>query len=219
MASETWAVIPAYNEAGRISTVIKNTKRYVDQVLVVDDCSSDETCSEASDAFVIRNPVNMGAGFSTRVGCDIAHRLGADYIVTIDADGQHDPHEIPKLKGHLVKNDLDIVFGSRPQDRNMPLIKRIGNIGLSTIASVLFNVRIKDSQTGYHLFTNAAYPRLRWVSNRYGVVSEFVMRVGRAQLRYDEVKVKTIYVDKNVGMSKVDAVKSVLSMLKWRFKG
>ncbi len=220
MKFETWAVIPAYNEAQCIGRVVKKTRKYVDQAIVVDDCSRDNTADRARDAgaIVITNPVNMGAGFSTRVGCDIAAESGARYMLTIDADEQHDPGEIPRLKKHLVEKELDIVFGARPQDKNMPLVKRIGNRGLSFIASTLFGVRIMDSQTGYHLFTAEAYPKLRWVSDRYGVVSEFVMRVGRAKLKYGEVRVKTIYSGKKTGMTKTDAVKSVLSMLKWRLK-
>lgn len=218
---QTWAVIPAFNESKYIGDVIKKTLKYVDKIIVVDDCSKDNTyvVSQKNGAFTIKNPINMGAGFSTRIGCDIASLFNADLILTIDADGQHDPEEIPKLKKLLIDKKLDIVFGSRPQDENMPLIKRIGNKGLSLIANILFNVKIKDSQTGYHIFTRKAYKKLRWESNRFGIVSEFVMKVGRHKLKVGEATVKTIYTDKKAGMTKTDAIKSVLSMFKWRLKG
>lgn len=103
----------------------------------------------------------MGAGFATRVGCGIANKQGSDILVTIDADGQHDPSSIPKLVKTLQDEKLDIVFGSRPRNEAMPLVKRIGNFGLSAIASILFGVRIKDSQTGFHAFTTDAYEKLR----------------------------------------------------------
>ena len=218
---QTWAVIPAFNESKYIGDVIKKTLHPVDNIIVVDDFSKDNTfqVSKKAGAYALRNPINMGAGFSTRIGCDLASHFGADFILTIDADGQHDPEEIPKLKKLLINKKLDIVFGSRPQDKNMPIIKRIGNKGLSFIANVLFDVKIRDSQTGYHIFTRKAYKKLRWESNRYGIVSEFVMKVGRHKLKVGEATVKTIYTDKEAGMTKIDAVKSVLSMFKWRLKG
>lgn len=221
MRNKIWAVMPAYNESKYIGYIIKKALNYAERVIVIDDCSKDRTYNIAEEfgADVFRNPVNMGAGFSTRVGCEIAYILGAEYIVTIDADGQHDPEDIPKLVSLLKEKNLDIVFGSRPRDKNMPIIKRIGNAGLSMIARILFGINIKDSQTGYHVFTKEAYPKLRWVSNRYGVVSEFVMRVAKARLKYGEAVVKTIYTDKKTGMTKTDALKSVFSMLKWRLKG
>lgn len=214
------AVIPAYNEEKSVGEVVSNTLKYVDQVIVVDDESQDSTSEIASQAGakVVRLIVNMGAGFATRVGCDIAYNNGADILVTIDADSQHDPSEIPKLVKILKKENLDIVFGSRPRNEKMPMIKRIGNFGLSSIASLLFRIKIKDSQTGFHAFIREAYEKLRWNSSRYGVVSEFVVKTAKNKLRFKEVEVKTIYTGKKVGMGKRDALKSVLKMFWWRIR-
>ncbi len=214
----TIAVIPAYNESARISPVISRTQQYVDKVIVVDDHSRDNTLAVAKQAgaTAVRLATNMGAGFATRVGCDIAVEQGADIMVTLDADGQHDPSEIPKLIKPL--KEVDIVFGSRPRNESMPAIKRIGNWGLSLACRLLFGIGIKDSQTGYHAFTKGAYEKIRWTSNRYGVVSEFVANVAKANLAYKEVEVKTIYTDKQAGMRKRDAVKSIINMISWRLK-
>nr|MBI4156377.1 glycosyltransferase family 2 protein [Candidatus Woesearchaeota archaeon] len=214
------AVIPAFNESKRIEPVIKKTKRFVDEVIVVDDHSRDNTYETAkkAGAKAIRLISNMGAGFATRVGCDLAMKNRADIIITLDADGQHDPEEIPKLLKTLQEYNLDIVFGSRPRNENMPKIRRLGNWGLSFIAKILFNSKVKDTQTGYHAFTSKAYPMIRWSSSRYGVVTEFAVNVAKNGLRCKEVEVKTIYVDKNFGMRKRDAVRATISMLKWRIK-
>ena len=217
---KTIAVIPAYNESKRITSVIKGTRRHVDEVIVVDDHSMDNTSEVAkkAGAITVRLITNMGTGMATRAGCDIAVERGADVIVTLDADGQHAPEDIPKLLKHLNKNKLDIVFGSRPRDKNMPRVKRVGNFGLSLVVGFLFGVDVKDSQTGFHAFTRKAYKKLRWNSNRYGMVSEFVANVGKNRLDYKEINVRTIYTDKLAGMRKRDAVKAVVDMVRWRLK-
>lgn len=214
------AVIPAYNEEKTIGEVVINTKKYVDKVIVVDDNSQDTTYEKAlnAGASVIKLNANKGVGFATRVGCDIACEEGADIIVTIDADGQHDPADIPKLIKTLKEEKLDIVFGSRRRNRHMPFIKRVGNFGLSLVVSFLFGINIKDSQTGFHAFTNEAYKKLRWSSSRYDAVSEFVVRTAKNKLKFREVEVKTIYTGKKIGMRKRDALKSFLKILWWRFK-
>lgn len=220
MKEKITAVIPAYNESERIEAVINKARKFVDEIIVVDDHSKDNTfeVAEKAGATTVRLISNMGAGFATRVGCDLAVNNGADIIVTIDADGQHDPEEIPRLVKFLRENNLDIVFGSRPRDKNMPSIKKLGNWGLSFIAKILFNSKIEDTQTGYHVFTSKAYPKIRWSSSRYGIVTEFAVNVALNKLRCKEVPVKTIYVDKNFGMGKRDAVRSTLAMVKWRIK-
>ncbi len=214
------AVIPAYNESIRIRPVIQHTKKYVDEVIVIDDHSSDDTkrAAKQSGAVAIRLMTNMGAGFATRTGCDIAIERDADVIVTIDADGQHDPKEIPKLVKELQQENYDIIYGSRPPKKPMPLIKQLTNKWGSFLISRMFRTTISDTQTGFHVFTAEAYPRLRWESNRYGMVSEFVMRTGLTKLRYKEVEVKTIYTDKVGGMTLKDGVKALSTMFWWRLK-
>jgi len=212
-------VIPAYNEGKRIEAVLKEIRKWTKNIIVVDDCSKDNTYEIAKKyAHTIKLITNMGAGLATRVAADIAFDKGADIVVTIDADGQHAPSDIEKIIQPFYTEDIDIVFGSRPRNKEMPLIKRIGNTGLSTIARILFNVNIKDSQSGFHAFTKEAYQKLRWTSARYGVVSEFVARTALNNLKFKEVEVQTIYNDKEVGMGKKDAIKSVMSMVKWRLK-
>lgn len=215
---KTVAVMPALNEEKRIADVIEKTWTHVDDIVVVDDGSTDMTASiaEAHKAKVIRLVENKGVGFATRAGCDYAIELGADIIVTIDADGQHNPEDIPLVVQPVRTGDVDITFGIRPRDKRMPFCKRCANAFFSCFSSFLFGMPIEDALTGYHAFSSAAYPSLRWDSTGYGVVTEMVFRTAKNSLRRCEVPVQTIYNDKTNGMRKRDGLHSLLLMIKWK---
>jgi glycosyltransferase involved in cell wall biosynthesis len=214
------AIIPAYNEESRIAEVVENTKIYVDEVIVVNDCSVDHTSiiSKNAGAIVVDLPKNRGAGYATRIGCDLAIKNNANIIVTIDADGQHCAGDIPDLVNKLIIDKPDIVFGYRIKDKSMPVIKKIGNSFLSFLALVLFRIKIKDALTGFHAFTAESYPKIRWESERYGFILEYIYNVYKNNLKYAEVRVKTIYFDKKTGMSIKDGIKSIFLLLMWRIK-
>ena len=109
------AVIPAFKEEENIAKVVLLTKKYVDLVIVGDDGSDDMTAeiAKALGAIVIRNNKNMGKGYTLKRLFNEALKLGADIIVTLDADGQHDPKYIPKLTEPIINGEADIVIGSR----------------------------------------------------------------------------------------------------------
>ena len=212
------AVVPAYNEEATVGKVVKKIDKYVDRVIVVDDCSKDNTFKEAKEAgaTVLRHIVNLGLGSTLKTGCEAAIGLKGDIIITIDGDGQHSPAEIPKLIEMLQSEKLDIVFGRRPYDRNMPLVKKLGNLTLDSISRILFGVDVKDTQTGYRVFTKEAYRKIKWDSPRYAVASEIVMNVGRNKLRYNQIPIKTIYLDEFKGTTLLTGIKILIQMLIWR---
>ncbi|MFH1621481.1 MAG: glycosyltransferase family 2 protein [Patescibacteria group bacterium] len=109
------AVIPAYNEGWTIAKVIQGVRQVVDVVVVVDDCSKDDTCIKASSAgaYVIRHETNGGYDKSIEDGFKEAAKLGAGVIVTCDADGQHRPEDISKVLEPILKGDADVVAGQR----------------------------------------------------------------------------------------------------------
>ncbi|MDD5503919.1 MAG: glycosyltransferase family 2 protein [Candidatus Omnitrophica bacterium] len=212
------AVVPAHNEQARIGRVIESALDFVQKVVVVDDHSCDDTpvIAKNKGASVIKLECNKGAGFATRTGCDYAVNNGADIIVTMDADGQHDPADIPRLLKPILENRAQIVFGMRPRDNRMPIGKRAGNAFLSFIARALFASDIIDTQTGFHAFRADCYDSLRWESAGYGIVTEIAYKTIRHKLRYEQVFVKTIYNDKKNGMRKRDGLKAIWMMLKWK---
>ena len=212
------AVIPAFNESARIKEVVDKTKDFVDEIIVINDCSSDNTSEIAkkTGVTVIALPQNKGAGYATRAGCDKAIENHADLIVTLDADGQHCAEDIPDLVDKIIEGKHDIIFGYRIKDKSMPVIKKLGNSILAFMSLVLFRVKLKDALTGFHVFTSEAYPKIRWEAERYGFILEYVYRVNKSKLNYAEVKVKTIYFDKNHGMGIKDGLKAILLLFFWR---
>ncbi len=217
---KTCAVIPAYNEEENIAEVVNKTKNYVDRVIVVDDGSGDQTFERASGAdVVLRHLVNMGKGFALETGVEKALEDGSDVLVTLDADNQHDPGDIPRLTNILINENLDIVFGSRSLNGDMPLVLRFGNWWLCKSARVLFGTKVTDSQSGFKVFRGDAYERLRWRSSHYSVDSEILMNAGRNKLRHRQIPIKTIYHCKHKGTTVVDGIRIFLNMLFWRLRG
>jgi len=215
--NKIWAVIPAYNEEKTIAGIIKETKRYIDKIIVVDDGSKDNTSKAAkeSNVLVLRHVVNLGKGAALKTGCDFAIKNNAKIIVALDADAQHDPREIPKFLENIKNND--IVFGYRKLNKNMPLILKFGNWFINKTIKFLYGVNIKDSQCGYRAFTSKAYKKIRWNASDYSMESEMIAKTGRHNLRYKEVPIQTIYSDKYKGTTILDGVKIVLNMILWRF--
>ena len=140
-----WAVIPAYNEECSIIIIVKKTKKYVNNVAVVDDGSKDKTkvSAEKAGAIVLRHIVNLGKGAALKTGCDLAVKKGAKFIITLDADAQHDPDDIPRFVEKLKK--YDIVFSYRKASSKMPLVLRFGNFFISIVANVLYGINLTDT--------------------------------------------------------------------------
>ncbi len=90
---------------------------------------------------------------------------------------------------------------------------------LILLSKVLFGVKLNDALTGFHVFTSEAYPKIRWESERYEFILEYVYRIFKNKLRYAEVKVKTIYLDKKYGMGIKDGLLAFILMFWWRIAG
>ena len=214
--SNLWAVIPARNEEKDIFRVVKKTKKYADNVVMIDDGSTDRTglLGEKAGAMVLRHIVNLGKGAALKTGCDFAVRSGAKSIVVLDSDAQHNPKDIPRFAEKLKK--YDIVFSYRKLGAKMPLVLRFGNWFISKFVKVFYGVDLKDTQCGFRAFSRDAYKKIRWNASDYSMESEMIARAGRQRLKYVQIPIQTIYSDKYKGTTVIDGMKIVLNMLGWK---
>jgi len=212
------AVIAAYNEEKYIADVIKKASRFLDTIIVVNDGSKDSTSSIARQnrAIVLDHIINLGKGAAIRTGCDYASKLGAEKIILIDADGQHDQKDIPRFVESL--KDNDIAFGYRTFNKKMPLIFRLGNSAITLTARLLFHVSLNDTQCGYRAFKAEAYKKIRWQASDYSMESEMIANVGKARLKYSQIPVETIYAEKYKGTTILDGIKIMMNMIFWRMR-
>jgi glycosyltransferase involved in cell wall biosynthesis len=146
------ALIPAYQEGPRIAAVVTAATAHL-PVVVIDDGSTDDTAAraEAAGATVIRQVPNQGKGAALREGFRHALARGAEAVVTLDADGQHDPAEIPRfLEAFAAMSRPELVIGRR-DFRAMPPVRRLSNTVGGLLVSVAVGQRIPDNQSGYRL--------------------------------------------------------------------
>jgi len=214
---ETWVIIPAYNEERMVEGVIKKTKKYAVNIIVVDDGSKDKTyeIAKKSKVIALKHIVNLGKGAALKTGCDYAIKKGAKILIAIDADGQHEPKEIPNFLNALKK--ADVVLGYRKFHKKMPFIFRLGNLFINKTTRFLYGISLKDTQCGYRAFTADAYKKMRWDALDYSMESEMISNMGKHNLRYAEIPIQTIYSEKHKGTTFLDGIKIVANMIFWRF--
>lgn len=198
-----FAVIPAYNEERAISEVVRAARRYVDKVIVVNDCSSDSTSERAKSAgaLVLSHSQNRGLGASLRTGFAKALELSkhdSDIIVCLDADGQHDPGDIPKLAGKI-EEGYDFVLGRRDLSR-YPLRKRIGGRGLTFGVRLLGGPALSDTESGFRAFRASALRKMKLVAERYEIAMDIISEVSRLGLKACNVPVSSPRYVRGVGV-------------------
>ncbi len=210
-------VIPAHNESKNIVETLCKTKKFAENIVVIDDGSKDDTFKQirtVEGIIALHHGVNLGKGAALKTGCDYAIKKGAKKIVVLDADGQHNPNRIPEFLAELDSNE--VVFGYRKRSKNMPLILRLGNWYLNKSIECLFKIKINDTQCGFRGFTAEAYKLIRWNSNDYSVESEMIANTGKEKLKYIEIPIETIYNDRYKGTNLFDGITIFLKMILWR---
>lgn len=219
----TIAVIPAYNEADRVGKVVRSAIGHVDAVIVVDDGSTDGTAeaAESAGARVIRHVLNGGAGAATMTGIEAARLMRATAVVTLDADEQHDPADIPRLIDPVKRDDADIVFGNRfglrpdGKGNRIPKIRRLFNTAGNLVTLLVTGKWVQDSQCGYKVFGPKALRQIDLRMSGFEFCTEIVREAVRHKWRITHVPTKVLYSEYTLakGQSFGNGVKTALKIL------
>ena len=192
-------VIPAFNEAATIADIVKGAVKYADEVIVVDDGSSDNTSfvAKAAGAKVIRLPTNSGKGFALSMGLSTAALDGADLIVCLDGDGQHNPEEIPMICGPVLRGEADLVIGSRflvkKGSKEIPSYRKVGQHVLTKATNFGNGVKVTDSQSGFRCLTKKAALSMELTEAGMGIESEMVRDAVKLGLKIKEIPISCKY--------------------------
>lgn len=205
---KTCVLIPAYREEARIGAVVRETLDYCPDVIVIDDGSSDDTDKVAAEAgaVVLDHVHNQGKGAALQTGFDYAREHGFDLAITLDADGQHAPSDIPAFQQAYARTHSVVLVGNRMGDlADMPPLRRFVNRYMSTKLSRVMGQYVPDSQCGFRLYHRSVFPEALQdkTSRRYAAESEILLRLALKGHKIGTVAIQTIYGDET---SKVNPV-------------
>jgi len=193
------AVIPAFDCEATVEEVVRGALAHLGRVVVVDDGSRDATGRVAAEAGadVERLPENRGKGFALRRGLELALAGGPDAVALLDADGQHDPADLPAFLERWDDASAprpDLLIGARLHDRSViPAARYWTNYIGSRILSRMTGLELEDSQSGYRLLAAPLARRLGLVSDGYAIESEMLLKAARLGARVEHVRARTIY--------------------------
>lgn len=193
-----WLLIPAYNAGRHIGELLKKTAQYIPQqrTIVVDDGSVDETAEFAvtSGVEVLSHKPNRGKGFALKRGFEHLNSKGAEWIICIDADLQHDPAVLPDFINAARLNKYDLVIGKRVRrGSRMPLDRRFSNWITSLFLTLLTGTRIEDAQSGYRLIRTRILNGLELTANRYDFEIEYLLKSIKSGARIGWINIPVIY--------------------------
>ncbi len=202
----TATVVPAFNAARHLAAVLERIAA-VDAtlpVIVVDDGSTDGTAdvARAHGVHLVMHPENRGKGAALASGIAMAHDLGMEFAITLDADGQHNTDEIPRFIECQMRTGADVIVGNRMADRrDMPFMRVFANRVTSAFVSLRAGTYIPDSQNGYRMLRTSLVQRFRLETTRYDTESEILIKAGRAGASIESIPVQTIYGSEESGVN------------------
>ena len=197
---KTCILIPAYNEEKRIAAVVREVRDYCPDVIVIDDGSPDDTDKVAAEAgaTVLEHVHNQGKGAALQTGFDYARAHGFDLAITMDADGQHAPSDIPAFLQAYERTHSPVLVGNRMGNvAGMPWLRRVVNRFMSDLLSRVMGQHVPDSQCGFRLYHRSAFPEGPYDahSQRFAAESEILLRLALQGRKIGAVTIQTIYGD------------------------
>jgi glycosyltransferase involved in cell wall biosynthesis len=216
-----FVVIPAYNEAAALPATLQSLLKNPYQLVVVDDCSRDETWAllERYPVYAIRHGMNLGQGAALQTGTTFALSRGAAYIVHFDADGQHRAEDIETLLAPLRRGEADVALGSRfmrPEDvAQVPRFKRLLLRSAVLVDWALTGIKLTDAHNGFRALNRRAAQAIELQENRYAHATEILAQIHTHRLRYVECPTHIVYSDyaRAKGQSVWNALNIVIDVL------
>jgi len=198
MTERVIVLIPALNAEPSIGDVVRGCRESVETVVVIDDGSSDRTgeVARAAGAKVLRHEVNRGKGAALKTGFTHALENGFDGVITLDADGQHLPTEIPKLLAARAESGADLIIGGRAHlfDKMLPRRRRANQFSARTIAWAAGSA-VTDSQSGFRFYSAKLLRAVTLRSDGFDLESEVIVRAGRGGFRVTTIAIDLGFVD------------------------
>lgn len=194
-------IIPCFNEVLTIEKVVTNVKNYVEsydyEIIIIDDGSTDGTREiinnklDKSNIKIYLNDKNYGKGFSVRKGIELSSK---EIILIQDADLEYDPSDYDRLLKPIIKNNADVVFGSRfvgsSEKRVLYFWHRLGNLFLTILSNMCSNLNLTDMENGYKVFKKDSIKNINLKENRFGFEPEITAKIAKKNLKIYEVGVK-----------------------------
>ena len=191
------ACIPAYNEESHIESLVKSAKNHVDQVVVCDDGSTDNTASIAKNAgaIVISHKTNKGYGAAIISLFNYARENNAEVMITIDGDGQHNPDQIPLLLNTISQHNVDVVIGSRFLNNTIeaPGYRQRGIKIITSAANYGTDLKVSDSQSGFRAYSKIAINAIHPTEEGMSVSTEILLKISNKGLSLAEVPITVSY--------------------------
>lgn len=218
-SSKIIAIVPAYNEEKIILSVLKELKKEVNEIVIIDDGSKDMTAelAEKEGVSVLKHLINLGQGASLKTGLEFALQKGADIVVTFDADGQHKASEIKKIVKPIIEGECEVVLGSRflEDKSNIPALRKF-ILKIATIFSKLsLGLEITDTHNGFRALSRKAASLIDIKQAGMAHASEILQEIKKNNLSFKEVPVTIEYTSysKGKGQSSLNALKILWDLL------
>lgn len=215
-------VIPVYNESEIIESVLEELQSLIDYlVIVIDDGSADNTYEKIprkKKVIALRHKINRGKGAAVKTGIVAANKLGADVVVTMDGDGQHDPEDIDALVSPILSGEYEVTLGSRRKKKGeMPFLKIIANNIGNTITWMLYGMHVSDSQSGFRAYSRNAARIIDTKADKYEYDSKVIREINSNRLSFLEVPIQVRYTEYSMGKKQkqgiVNGLKTLIRMV------
>lgn len=211
-------VIPAYNAAHTLPALLKRTARCVPKlnIIVVNDGSDDSTgaIAESFGTRVVSHERNKGKGAALQSGFDAALLHGCDAVITMDADLQHQPEDIPRFVEMFTVRQHDVIIGSRlHQKKGMPFHRILSNTITTFLVSVRTGVTIADSQSGFRFITSRVIKNVRIRAAGFEAETEFLLRAAKQKFSFGSIPIDTVYAGEKSHMTHLQTTINFVKVL------